>query len=56
MRPAVPGERDGMSILHGNDVSNPSAGRPAGSKRETRESAARILMALAIVLTVSSSG
>ena len=45
-----------MSILHGTEVSNPPARRTGGLKRETRESAARILMALAIVLTVSFIG
>lgn len=44
-----------MSILHGTEVSNPA--RPTGGlKRETRESAALILMALTIVLTVSFIG
>ena len=45
-----------MSILHGTEVSNPPARRTGGLKRETRESAALILMALAIVLTVSFIG
>jgi hypothetical protein len=45
-----------MSILHGTEVSNPSARRTGGLKRETRESAALILMALAVVLTVSFIG
>ena len=35
---------------------NPSAPRTGGLKRETRESAALILMALAVVLTVSFIG
>ena len=44
-----------MSILHGTEVSNPA--RPTGGLNlETRESAALILMALAIVLTVSFIG
>ena len=44
-----------MSILHGTEVSNPA--RPTGGLNlETRESAALILMALAIVLTISFIG
>ena len=45
-----------MSILHGTEVSSPPARWTGGLKRETRESAALILMALAIVLTVSFTG
>ena len=44
-----------MSILHDTEVSNLPA-RTGGLKRETRESAALILMALAVVLTVSFIG
>jgi hypothetical protein len=56
MRRDVPGDRDGMSILLGNEVPNPPARRTGGLTRETRESAALILMALAVVLTVSFIG
>jgi hypothetical protein len=45
-----------MSILHGNEVQSSHARRTGGLKRETRESAALILMALAVVLTVSFIG
>ena len=45
-----------MSILHGNEVQSPPAQRIGGLKRETRESAALILMALAVVLTLSFIG
>lgn len=45
-----------MSFLHGTEVSNPPSRRTGGLKRETRESATLILMALTIVLTVSFIG
>ena len=45
-----------MSILHGNEVQSSPARRTGGLTRETRESAALILMALAVVLTVSFIG
>ena len=45
-----------MRILRGNEVPNPAARRTGGLKRETRESAVLILMALAVVLTVSFIG
>jgi hypothetical protein len=45
-----------MSILHGNEVQSSPFRRTGGLKRETRESAALILMALAVVLTVSFIG
>ena len=45
-----------MSSLQGTKVSNPGRERTDGLKRETRESAALILAALAVVLTVSFFG
>jgi hypothetical protein len=45
-----------MSILNGTEVSNPPVPRTGGLRRETRESAALILVALAVVLTVSFIG
>jgi hypothetical protein len=45
-----------MSFLHGTEVSDPSPRRTGGLKRETRESAALVLVALAVVLTVSFIG
>ena len=45
-----------MSSLRGNEVQSSAAQRTGGLKRETRESAALILMALAVVLTVSFIG
>jgi hypothetical protein len=45
-----------MSILRGNEVLDPPARRAGGLKRETRESAALILMALAVILTISFIG
>jgi len=45
-----------MSILNATEASNPSAPRTGGLRRETRESAALILMALAVVVTVSFIG
>ena len=47
---------DGMSFLYGTEVSNPPSRRTGGLKRESRESATLILMAFAIVLTVSLIG
>ena len=44
-----------MSSPQGTDVTDPGQ-RIGGLKRETRESAALILMALAVVLTVSFVG
>jgi hypothetical protein len=44
-----------MSALQGTEA--PDAGKPIGGlRRETRESAALILVALAVVLTVSFIG
>jgi hypothetical protein len=45
-----------VSILHDAEVANPSPRRTGGLKREMRESAALILVALAVVLTVSFIG
>jgi hypothetical protein len=45
-----------MSVLQGTEVSNPPGRRTGGLKRETRESAALIMMAIAIVLTVTFIG
>ena len=45
-----------MSILRGNEVQSSPARRTGGLQRETRESATLILMALAVVLTVSFIG
>lgn len=45
-----------MSSLQGTDVTDPPGQRIGGLKRETRDSAALILMALAVVLTVSFVG
>ena len=45
-----------MSVLHGTEVSNASPRRTGGLKCESRESATLILMAFAIVLTVSFIG
>jgi hypothetical protein len=45
-----------MSTLQGTQAPGPAAERIGGLKRETRDSAALILMALAIVLTVSFIG
>jgi hypothetical protein len=45
-----------MSSRQGTDVTDPTGQRIGGLKRETRESAALILMALAVVLTVSFVG
>jgi len=45
-----------MSSLQGTDVTDPSEQRIGGLKCETRESAALILTALAIVLAVSLVG
>jgi hypothetical protein len=56
MRPDVPGYQVGMSLHHGTDVSNPTVRRTGWLKRETRESAALILVTLAVVLTVSFIG
>ena len=45
-----------MSSPQGTGVTDPPGQRIGGLKRETRESAALILMALAVVLTVSFVG
>jgi hypothetical protein len=45
-----------MSFLYGTEVSNPPSRRTGGLKRERRASATLILMAFAIVLTVSFIG
>jgi hypothetical protein len=45
-----------MSSLRGTNVTDPLEQRIGGLKRETRESAALILMALAVLLTVSFVG
>ena len=45
-----------MSSLQGTDATDPPGQRIGGLRRETRESAALILMALAVVLTVSFVG
>jgi hypothetical protein len=45
-----------MSSLRGTNVTDPPEQRIGELKRETRESAALILMALAVLLTVSFVG
>jgi hypothetical protein len=45
-----------MSSFQGTDVSDPPGQRIGALKRETLESASLILMALAVVLTVSFVG